>query len=113
MLAAAGGKNRILPPIFRAFSVDTPQLANELERWKWQDGRRRQLLIGGPEGLSPACSSSGNRAVVSALTPLHPLVRVPVAESLYRAGSITTNPYHRVIEVLRRLSSGMKRQNFS
>ena len=85
MLAAAG-KNRIV----------TPQLAAELERWKL-DGRDVSLLIGGPEGLPPACKAAAEQSwSLSALTLPHPLVRVLVAESLYRAWSITTNhPYHR------------------
>ncbi|SUX74947.1 rRNA large subunit methyltransferase [Citrobacter freundii] len=75
---------------------DTPQLATELERWKL-DGRDVSLLIGGPEGLSPACKAAAEQSwSLSALTLPHPLVRVLVAESLYRAWSITTNhPYHR------------------
>ena len=75
---------------------DTPQLAAELERWKL-DGRDVSLLIGGPEGLSPACKAAAEQSwSLSALTLPHPLVRVLVAESLYRAWSITTNhPYHR------------------
>ena len=69
---------------------DTPQLAHELERWK-QDGRDVSLLIGGPEGLSPACKAAAEQSwSLSALTLPHPLVRVLVAESLYRAWSITT-----------------------
>ncbi|MBK0224002.1 23S rRNA (pseudouridine(1915)-N(3))-methyltransferase RlmH, partial [Salmonella enterica subsp. enterica serovar Infantis] len=50
MLAAAG-KNRIVTLDIPGKPWDTPQLANELERWK-QDGRDVSLLIGGPEGLS-------------------------------------------------------------
>ena len=75
---------------------NTPQLAAELERWKL-DGRDVSLLIGGPEGLSPACKAAAEQSwSLSALTLPHPLVRVLVAESLYRAWSITTNhPYHR------------------
>lgn len=74
---------------------DTPQLAHELERWK-QDGRDVSLLIGGPEGYLPPAKRQQNKVGHSALTLPHPLVRVLVAESLYRAWSITTNhPYHR------------------
>lgn len=88
-------KTALSPSIFRA-SPDTPQLAAELERWKL-DGRDVSLLIGGPEGLSPACKAAAEQSwSLSALTLPHPLVRVLVAESLYRAWSITTNhPYHR------------------
>ncbi len=95
MLAAAG-KNRIVTLDIPGKPWDTPQLAAELERWKL-DGRDVSLLIGGPEGLSPACKAAAEQSwSLSALTLPHPLVRVLVAESLYRAWSITTNhPYHR------------------
>ncbi|MFF0977470.1 23S rRNA (pseudouridine(1915)-N(3))-methyltransferase RlmH, partial [Proteus mirabilis] len=64
--------------------------------WKL-DGRNVSLLIGGPEGLAPACKVAAEQSwSLSPLTMPHPLVRVVVAESLYRAWSITTNhPYHR------------------
>ena len=74
----------------------TPQLAQQLEAWK-QDGRDVALLIGGPEGLAPECKAlAEQRWSLSPLTMPHPLVRIVVAESLYRAWSLTTNhPYHR------------------
>ncbi|WP_348235350.1 23S rRNA (pseudouridine(1915)-N(3))-methyltransferase RlmH, partial [Salmonella enterica] len=52
--------------------------------------------IDGPEGLSPAWkAAAGQGWSLSALTVPHPLVRVLVAESLYRGWSITTrHPYH-------------------
>lgn len=95
MLAAAG-KNRIILLDITGRPWNTPQLARELERWK-QDGRDVSLLIGGPEGVSPACvAAAEQRWSLSALTFPHPLVRVLVAESLYRAWSINVNhPYHR------------------
>jgi len=74
----------------------TEQLAVELDKWK-HDGRDVSLLIGGPEGLAPECiAASEQRWSLSPLTLPHPMVRVVVAEALYRAWSITTNhPYHR------------------
>lgn len=96
MMLAAAGKNRIVTTDIPGKPWDTPQLARELERWK-QDGRDVSLLVGGPEGLSPACKAAAEQSwSLSTLTLPHPLVRVLVAESLYRAWSITTNhPYHR------------------
>jgi len=84
----------------RRFPKDMPwtteQLAVQLEAWKL-DGRDVALLVGGPEGLSPECKAAAEQSwSLSPLTLPHPLVRVLVAESLYRAWSITTNhPYHR------------------
>jgi len=96
MLAAAGKGNRIVTLDIPGQPWETPQLATQLERWK-QDGRDVSLLIGGPEGLAPACKAAAEQSwSLSALTLPHPLVRVLVAESLYRAWSITANhPYHR------------------
>ncbi|MFH7127444.1 23S rRNA (pseudouridine(1915)-N(3))-methyltransferase RlmH [Klebsiella pneumoniae] len=96
MMLAAAGKNRIVTLDIPGKPWDTPQLARELERWK-QDGRDVSLLVGGPEGSLPPVKQRRNRVGRSPpLTLPHPLVRVLVAESLYRAWSITTNhPYHR------------------
>ncbi len=78
----------------REWEVGKPH--EQLEAWKL-DGRDVALLVGGPEGLSPECKAAAEQSwSLSPLTLPHPLVRVLVAESLYRAWSITTNhPYHR------------------
>lgn len=96
MLAATGKGNRIVTLDIPGQPWETPQLAAQLERWKL-DGRDVSLLIGGPEGLPPACKAVAEQSwSLSALTLPHPLVRVLVAESLYRAWSVTANhPYHR------------------
>jgi 23S rRNA (pseudouridine1915-N3)-methyltransferase len=74
----------------------TEQLASSMTRWM-QQGQTISLLVGGPEGLSEACvQRADQRWSLSALTFPHPLVRVIVAEQLYRAYSINKNhPYHR------------------
>ncbi|MGL4455577.1 MAG: 23S rRNA (pseudouridine(1915)-N(3))-methyltransferase RlmH [Plesiomonas sp.] len=96
MLAAIPKGNRIVTLDIPGKPWTTEQLAEQLERWK-QDGRDVSFLIGGPEGLSPACKEAAEQSwSLSPLTLPHPLVRVLVAESLYRAWSVTTNhPYHR------------------
>lgn len=97
MLAAVGKGNRIVTLNIHGTAWETPQLAQQLERWRRQDGRNVSLLIGGPEGPAPACKAAAEQSwSLSPLTLLHPLVRVLVAESLYRVWSIPTNhPYHR------------------
>jgi 23S rRNA (pseudouridine1915-N3)-methyltransferase len=72
------------------------QLAKQLERWHL-DSRDVALLVGGPEGLAPACiAASEQKWSLSPLTLPHPMVRIVLAESLYRAWSINNNhPYHR------------------
>lgn len=89
-------KQRIVTLDIPGKILTTQQLTNRLESWK-QDGRDVALLIGGPEGLSPACKQSATESwSLSHLTLPHPLVRIIVAESLYRAWSMTENhPYHR------------------
>ncbi len=93
---AAAGKSRIVTLDIPGKPWTTEQLAQQLEIWK-QDGRDVALLFGGPEGLSPECKAAAEQSwSLSPLTLPHPLVRIVVAESLYRAWSITTNhPYHR------------------
>lgn len=96
MLAAIGDGKRIVTLEVTGKPWDTNQLAKQLDSWK-MDGRDVALLIGGPEGLSPKCiSAAEQRWSLSALTLPHPLVRIIVTESLYRAWSVTQNhPYHR------------------
>lgn len=74
----------------------TEQLARELEGWMMR-GQPLSLLIGGPDGLSPACRErAGQTWSLGPLTLPHPLVRVVLAEQLYRAWTITIgHPYHR------------------
>lgn len=76
--------------------LDTEQLAARLEK-QLADGRDLALLIGGPEGLAPEClAAADERWSLSRLTLAHPVVRVVLAEQLYRAWSILRNlPYHR------------------
>ncbi len=74
----------------------TPQLAEQLSKWQ-SYGRNVSLLVGGPEGLTQELRQRADQKwSLSALTLPHPLVRVVVAEALYRAWSVNVNhPYHR------------------
>jgi 23S rRNA (pseudouridine1915-N3)-methyltransferase len=74
----------------------TEQLATRLNDWKHL-GKPVSLLIGAPEGLTPQClAKADERWSLSPLTLPHPLVRVIVAEQMYRAWSILAkHPYHR------------------
>lgn len=96
MLAAVAKGNRIVTLDIPGKRWDTEQLAQQLNSWKL-DGRDVSILIGGPEGLAPTCKAAAEQSwSLSPLTLPHPLVRVVMAESLYRAWSITANhPYHR------------------
>lgn len=72
------------------------QLARRLEAWR-QGGRDLAFLIGGPEGHSPeVIAAADERWSLGLLTLPHMLVRLIVAEQLYRACSVLANhPYHR------------------
>jgi 23S rRNA (pseudouridine1915-N3)-methyltransferase len=72
------------------------QLAQRLEHWRMQ-GRDLAFLVGGPEGFAAAIRAAADESwSLGPLTLPHPLVRIVVAEQLYRATTILTNhPYHR------------------
>lgn len=74
----------------------TEKLADKLNSWMHQ-GQDVALLVGGPEGLPPALSQAANETwSLSSLTLPHPLVRVMLAEALYRAWTYKNgHPYHR------------------
>jgi 23S rRNA (pseudouridine1915-N3)-methyltransferase len=74
----------------------TEQLAKSLHNWH-AESQNVDLLVGGPDGLSPACLQKARlKWSLSPLTLPHPLVRIIVAEQIYRAFSIIQNhPYHR------------------
>lgn len=96
MLAAVQPGERIvtLEVTGRAWSTET--LAEQLEMWRL-DARNVNLMVGGPEGLAEEVSArSDQRWSLSALTLPHPLVRILLAEQLYRAWTITNrHPYHK------------------
>ena len=75
---------------------DTEEVAQQLDAWMYE-GRDIALLLGGPEGLAPACRQQAERSwSLSPLTFPHPLVRIIVAEQLYRATTILKHhPYHK------------------
>jgi 23S rRNA (pseudouridine1915-N3)-methyltransferase len=74
----------------------TEVLAERLQDWM-AGGRDVALLVGGPDGLAPECLARADLTwSLSALTFPHALVRILVAEQLYRAWSISAgHPYHR------------------
>jgi 23S rRNA (pseudouridine1915-N3)-methyltransferase len=95
LLAASEDCLRICLEV-RGDQVDTPRLARKLAGWL-QDGQDVALLVGGPDGLARPCLDAARwRWSLSPLTLPHGLVRVLVAEQLYRAWTVLSNhPYHR------------------
>jgi 23S rRNA (pseudouridine1915-N3)-methyltransferase len=96
MLAAIGRDDYVVALEISGKSMSTEQLSAWLaERLK--GARPLALLIGGPDGLAPPCRDRADQAwSLSALTLPHALVRVIVAEQIYRAMSLLAgHPYHR------------------
>ncbi|KAF1686182.1 23S rRNA (pseudouridine(1915)-N(3))-methyltransferase RlmH [Pseudoxanthomonas broegbernensis] len=92
-----------LPKNAHVVALDIPgrpwtseQLAGRMEHWRGQ-GRDLAFLIGGPEGHAPdALAAATESWSLGPLTLPHMLVRLVVAEQLYRAAALLANhPYHR------------------
>ncbi|TFW10099.1 23S rRNA (pseudouridine(1915)-N(3))-methyltransferase RlmH [Oxalobacteraceae bacterium OM1] len=94
--AAIPKGSRIVALDERGKDLTSAQLAQLLTQWQ-QDGRDVTFVIGGADGLDPGLKASADMLVrLSSLTLPHGMVRVLLAEQLYRAWSITQNhPYHR------------------
>ncbi len=104
-LVAAEGRRMLgaIPHGAMAIALDekgrdwsTRELAGYMNTWMLE-GYDIALLIGGPDGLAPACLERASQAwSLSRLTLPHALVRIVVVEQLYRAWSLNANhPYHR------------------
>ena len=78
----------------KAYSSE--QLALRLEHWRGQ-GRDLAFLIGGPEGHAPEVLQRADETwSLGPLTLPHMLVRLVLAEQVYRAAALLANhPYHR------------------
>ena len=96
MLASIKPQERIVSLDVKGQAMSTEQLASQLVEWQHQ-GQSIAWLIGGPDGLSKEVINASEKKIsLSNLTLPHPLVRVIVAEQLYRAWSINQgHPYHR------------------
>jgi 23S rRNA (pseudouridine1915-N3)-methyltransferase len=76
--------------------VTSAQLAARIAAWQGE-GRDAALIVGGPDGIDSALKARAEETLrLSDLTLPHALVRVVVAEAIYRAWSINAgHPYHR------------------
>jgi 23S rRNA (pseudouridine1915-N3)-methyltransferase len=80
----------------RGAEMTTLELAASMKEWL-QYGRDVAFVIGGADGLHPTLrQDAGSLWSLSRLTMPHGMVRVLLAEQLYRAMSVIQNhPYHR------------------
>jgi 23S rRNA (pseudouridine1915-N3)-methyltransferase len=94
--AALTPRSRLVALDERGADVTTRDLAARLRRWM-EIGDEVAFAIGGPDGLAPRLRESAAEILrLSSLTLPHALVRVLLAEQLYRAASMVLNhPYHR------------------
>lgn len=96
MLQAISPDDFVIALDERGIRWSTKILASKLSNWQ-ENYKVLSFLIGGPDGLAPACLSRATlKWSLSDLTLPHPLVRIIVAEQIYRAWSILQkHPYHR------------------
>jgi len=96
LLAALRQDDYVVALDERGSEMTTRELATWLGA-RMREGRDVAFLIGGPDGLAPeALARSDFKWSLSRLTFPHALVRVLVAEQLYRAhGVLANHPYHR------------------
>lgn len=96
MIAAIPERNHVVALEVKGKPWTTEQLAGQLQDWQLQ-GENISLLVGGPDGLAKECRQRASQQwSLSPLTLPHPIVRIVLAEQLYRAWTINNNhPYHR------------------
>lgn len=96
LLAAVRKDEYVVALNERGAQMTTRELAAWLKA-RMQDGRDLAFLVGGPDGFAPeVLTRSDLEWSLSRLTFPHALVRVVLAEQLYRAhGVLANHPYHR------------------
>ena len=100
MLASIPKGNRIITLDIPGKKWDTPQLAQQLESWKL-DGRDVSILIGGPEGLAPACKSCRRPKLVAVCTN----TATSVSKNSYGRKPIQSLEHNRQSPISPRISS--------
>ena len=78
--------------------MSSPQFADMLGGWRDQGRQDVAFVIGGADGIDPALRADADASLsFGAMVWPHMLVRVMLAEQLYRAASIlSAGPYHRL-----------------
>jgi len=96
MTAAIPAGDHVIALDVKGKPWSTEKLAQNFMDWRMEHSNF-SILIGGPDGLAPACLQRAHaRWSLSALTLPHPLVRIVLIEQLYRAWTILNkHPYHK------------------
>lgn len=96
MLAAIPKGDKVIALCVDGRNWSTEKLSEQAEAWR-MEGFNISLLVGGPDGLDSRCVAiADQRWSLSALTLPHPLVRIVLAEQLYRAWTLLQgHPYHK------------------
>lgn len=96
MLACLKKDMRVVALDIEGENWSTMIMAKKMEAWQ-MEGQDLSFMIGGPDGMSAACGARANhRWSLSRLTLPHFLVRVLVAEQIYRCWTLMNNhPYHK------------------
>ncbi len=96
MLQAVAKDHKIIALDKGGQAWSTKTLADNIKDWQ-RDGTNISFLIGGPEGMTSGLLQQAHAKMsFSAMTFPHPIIRVMLAEQLYRAYSIINNhPYHK------------------
>ncbi|MEO8810220.1 MAG: 23S rRNA (pseudouridine(1915)-N(3))-methyltransferase RlmH [Rhodanobacter sp.] len=96
ILAALPHDNQVIALDGRGSTWSSEDLAAQLARWRMA-GRNLAFVIGGPDGHAPqVLARADQRWSLGPLTLPHMLVRLVLAEQLYRATTIMVgHPYHR------------------
>lgn len=96
MLQQLGKGDHVVALDVKGRTLDTEGMAARIDQIR-SEGCNLALLVGGPDGLSTDCLQAADETwSLSALTLPHPVVRVVMAEQIYRVWSFLNNhPYHR------------------
>jgi 23S rRNA (pseudouridine1915-N3)-methyltransferase len=99
MQAAIGKNSRVISLDGEGKKHSSESLAVQLAKWR-EDGRDLAFLIGGPDGLARNCLDLAEHSIsLGELTLPHAIVRIVLAEQLFRAHCILQNhPYHRAVK---------------
>ena len=82
----------------RGKSLSSPEFSAELARWRDAGRQDVAFVIGGADGIAPSLRSRADFSIsFGRMVWPHMLVRVMLAEQLYRAANILAGgPYHRL-----------------